>query len=60
MLELENPKCVQLNAIPSHTWFLPYSDAQQNPPEYPCNTDRILSLNGDWRFTLNASPAGAY
>ncbi|MFH1936680.1 MAG: glycoside hydrolase family 2 TIM barrel-domain containing protein, partial [Bacteroidota bacterium] len=59
MLELENPKVTQMNALTPHAWFLPYIGSQTNPPDYPSTSERVLSLNGDWQFSMHPSPASA-
>ena len=60
MLELENPKTTHLNTLKSHAWFLPYIGSQTNPPDYPSSSKRVLSLNGDWRFSMHPNPACAF
>ena len=59
MLELENPKVTRLNTLNPHAWFLPYIGSQTNPPDYPSTSERVLSLNGDWHFSMHPSPASA-
>ena len=56
MLELENPKSLRLNTLAPHTWFLPYTEADQQAPDYPNTSSRVLSLNGDWQFAMFSSP----
>ena len=59
MLELENPKSLHPNALEPHAWFLPYVDPNSKTPDYPDNSERILSLNGDWQFSMYSSPLSA-
>ena len=59
MLELENPKSIHLNALEPHTWFLPYANPDSKTPNYPNNSERVLSLNGDWQFSMHRSPISA-
>lgn len=52
MLPLQNPKIVQINALPPHAWYIPFSDPNQPIPVLPETSNRILSLNGRWLFYL--------
>ncbi|MBG0771055.1 MAG: beta-galactosidase subunit alpha, partial [Anaerolineaceae bacterium] len=57
MFNLENPHHVQVNARKPHVWFLPYSKPELPIPYTPEDTDRALSLNGDWHFRFFTNPA---
>ena len=50
MLNLEDPKTIQINALPSHAWFLPYSNPAEQIPTYPVDSEYIKPLNGAWNF----------
>jgi beta-galactosidase/beta-glucuronidase len=52
MLPLADPKVVQINTLPPHAWFIPFSDPNQPIPELPETSSRILNLNGRWLFYL--------
>ncbi len=52
MLPLQNPDIIQINALPPHTWFIPYTNPNQPIPELPETSNRILNLNGRWLFYL--------
>ncbi len=56
MLNLENPKSIQINALPPHSWFIPYSDLHATIPDFPVNSDRLVDLNGKWDFAFFDSP----
>lgn len=55
MLDLENPKEIQINTLPSHAWFIPFEDPNQLIPEYPLNSSRLINLNGAWDFLFYES-----
>jgi len=57
MLNLENPKEIQINTLPSHAWFIPFEDPNQPMPEFPNGSSRLMSLNGQWQFQFFDSPA---
>ena len=57
MLNLENPKEIQINALPAHTWFLPSEDISQPVPDYPMDSSRVKVLNGQWLFQFYDYPA---
>jgi beta-galactosidase/beta-glucuronidase len=52
MLNLEKPNQVQLNALPSHTWFIPYRDRDALPPQELSNSKCLMLLNGQWKFSF--------
>ncbi len=56
MLNLENPNELQINALPPHSWFIPYDDVNKVIPDFPDDSSRILSLNGRWDFSFFDSP----
>ena len=51
MINIENPKEICVNALPSHAWFIPYQDPE-SPPQELTDSDRIMLLNGNWRFSF--------
>ena len=54
-LNLENPKKIQLNALKSHNWFIPFADKSQINPDFPGDSTRSISLNGQWSFRFFSS-----
>lgn len=52
MINLENPKQVSINTLPSHAWFIPFHDPQDSIPEQPLDSDRLLLVNGTWNFSF--------
>lgn len=56
MLNLENPKELQINALPPHAWFIPYKDVNEPIPEFPATCETLMSLNGNWDFSFFSSP----
>lgn len=55
MINIENPDQFQVNALPNHTWFIPYQDPAAPPPQELSDSDRIMLLNGNWRFAFFTS-----
>lgn len=56
MFNPENPQSYQVNTLKPHAWFLPYTDPKGSIPLMPEETDRALSLNGDWQFRFYSNP----
>lgn len=56
MLELEKPDVVQINALKSRAWYLPYENPRDPIPVVPQNSSRLLSLNSTWDFLFLDSP----
>lgn len=61
----ENERIFAINKLPGHATFVPYASEKAmladsrhyERPWLPCaNNDRLLSLNGNWRFNLVSSP----
>lgn len=52
MINIEDPNHVQINALPSHAWFIPYQDPNAPPPMELSNTDHLLLLSGKWKFSF--------
>ena len=56
MLNLEHPGQIQVNALPSHAWFIPFDNPHQPIPSFPLDSSRSMLLNGDWNFVYLSSP----
>jgi beta-galactosidase/beta-glucuronidase len=56
MFNLENPHAYQVNTLKPHAWFLPFTDPKAPIPQKPEETERALSLNGDWHFRFYSNP----
>lgn len=56
MLNSENPDNIQFHALPSHSWFIPYGNLDKPIPNYPIDSERVLSLNGEWDISFYESP----
>ncbi len=50
----ENPQLVSKNTIPAHAYFVPFSSAEKALQQGI--SDRILSLDGMWKFHLANTP----
>ncbi|MFU8827649.1 MAG: sugar-binding domain-containing protein, partial [Brevefilum sp.] len=55
MLKLEYPNQTQVNALPSHAWFIPYDDPDAPIPQFPLDSSRSKVLNGTWDFVFMSS-----
>ena len=56
MLDLEDPKSIQINALPPRSWFVPYTNPTAPIPDLPDDSERVISLNGMWDFAFFDSP----
>jgi beta-galactosidase/beta-glucuronidase len=56
MLNLEDPKAFQINALPAHAWFIPYPDPDSPIPDFLEESQSIINLNGEWGFAFFESP----
>lgn len=52
MINIEDPNELTINALPSHTWFIPYQDPGMPPPQSLPDSDSIMLLNGIWKFSF--------
>ncbi|MFA7407334.1 MAG: glycoside hydrolase family 2 TIM barrel-domain containing protein [Anaerolineaceae bacterium] len=50
MLNIEDPGQPQVNALPGHTWFIPFDDLITPIPLFPIDSSRCVLLNGQWDF----------
>lgn len=53
----EDPTLVNINIMPPHASFTPYQSVDAQLQQLP--SDRIKSLNGQWKFTFAERPADA-
>lgn len=56
MFDLQKPELTQINTLKPRAWYLPYDDPQKPIPQYPEDSSRIISLNGEWDFRFFESP----
>ena len=56
MFNLQKPDLTQINTLKPHAWYLPYENPKQPIPEFPVDSARLLSLNGEWDFKFFKSP----
>ena len=54
----EDPAAVRVNTEPDRAYFVPYSSAEKALAGTDRDSDRMLLLNGDWKFSFFASPDG--
>jgi len=56
--EWDNPQIIQVNTEPPRTSFTPFStrEAALNHIDYPKNSSRYFSLNGEWAFQWSPNP----
>jgi beta-galactosidase/beta-glucuronidase len=52
----ENPHVVGINKLPGHVSGLPYQDLDTALNQDPTRSPWVLDLNGDWKFSIVASP----
>ncbi len=57
--EWENPKIIGINKEKPHASFIPYQDEQAALSFKPGNSNRYLSLNGEWKFKFLTNPMDA-
>ena len=56
MLNLEDPQSIRINALPPHAWFIPYADPNLPIPDFLEDSERVITLNGEWDFAFFDSP----
>lgn len=58
-LEWENPEIIAINKVAPHATMIPYQDAKTSLSFDAAKSNRIVSLNGDWKFKFLDKPADA-
>ncbi len=57
--EWENPEIIAVNKEKPHATFYPFPDRSSSLSFKPATSERLLYLNGDWKFKFLTSPDSA-